>query len=185
MGRAITFMIFVWIVVSLAGGVVAGDRVTMATTSLVTGMNDSSTGDITVAATEGFPDSGFIDILGERIGYASKTGTTFKGNPAQPIIRGAQDTDATDHAKGEKVRTTESNMLNQSLSYKLAVVTDSSGPVAFVTVPFALISLLASFFTLPLSFLGTDLEILTYIWVALSIGLVASLALSVVGGRFV
>ena len=74
-------------------------------------------------------------------------------------------------------------MMNQSLGYNLAVMSDASGLIAFVTIPFALIALLASFFTLPLSFLGTDLEILTYIWGILSIGIIAALGIALAGGR--
>ena len=138
---------------------------------------------ITVSSTNGFPDSGFINILDERIGYADKTANTFTGSFAQPLVRGANDTDAVAHVVGENVRTIESSMLNQSMGYKLAVISDSAGLLAFVTIPFAFISLLASFFVLPLKFLGTDLEILTYIWGILSIGIVVSLGISLAGGR--
>ena len=182
MGKAIIFMVWMWLIVSLGGGVMQGSTISVATTALTVAIDDADT-TITVTSTNGFPDTGFITIIDERIAYASKTPTTFRGNLAQPLIRGASGTEATDHIIGEYVRTIESSMLNQSMGYKLAVISDTSGIIAFMTVPFAFITLIASFFILPLTFLGTDLEILTYLWGALSIGILVSLAISVIGGR--
>tara|TARA_Y100000310_G_scaffold166912_2_gene166624 strand:+ start:5483 stop:6037 length:555 start_codon:yes stop_codon:yes gene_type:complete len=182
MGKGVMFMIWMWLIVSLAGGVMQGTTVSVATTDLTTAISDTDT-TVTVTSTNGFPDTGFITILDERIGYASKTTTTFDGNPAQPIVRGAHDTEAVAHSVGENVRTVESSMLNSSMGYKLAVLADSSGLLAFVTIPFALISLLASFFTLPLAFLGTDLEILTYLWAVISVGILVAVGVQLAGGR--
>ncbi len=53
----------------------------------------------------------------------------------------------------------------------------------FVTVPYAFVSLLLGFLSLPLAFMGTDLQILVYVWAALSIGLIVSIAIAVTGGR--
>lgn len=182
MGKAIMFMLFVWFIVSVAGGVYQGSTVSMATTVLAVAIDeDDST--ITVSSTEGFPDTGFVTILDERIGYASKTDTTFKGNIAQPVVRGASGTEATSHAVGEMVRTIESSMLNQSLNYKLAVLTDSSGLQAFVTIPWNFVLLLVSFFVLPLGFLGTDLQFIAYFWAVLSIGIIVAIGIALSGGR--
>lgn len=182
MGKGIMFMIYMWLIVSIAGGVMQGTMMSVATTTLTADIDDDDT-TITVSSTNGFPDSGFIQILDERIGYASKTSTTFKGNPAQPVLRGANDTDAVAHYTGERVRTVESSMLNSSMNYKLAVLTDSSGIVAFVTIPWAILTLLGSFMILPLAFLGTDFAILTYLWGVISLGIIVSVAVSLAGGR--
>lgn len=181
MGKAIMAMLFVWLIVSIAGGVVQGSTTIAATTLMVSIDEDDTT--IVVNSTTGFPDTGFIEIGDERIGYATTTNTTFTGAFAQPMVRGANDTEATSHTAGAIVRTVENSMLNQSLGYKLAVLSDSSGLLAFVTIPFAVLSLLATFFTLPLAFLGTDLEILTYIWGILSIGIIVAIGISLAGGR--
>lgn len=181
MGKAIMFMVWIWIIVSIAGGVAQGS-VSVATTTLTADL--ASDGDtVYVTSTEGFTDVGFIYILDEKIGYASTTATTFKGNPAQPIVRGAGGTDAVDHYEGELVRTSESSMMNQSVNYKLAVIADSAGLQAFVTVPWAFITLIGTFFTLPLAFLGTELEILTYFWGVLTIGIIAAIGISWAGSR--
>lgn len=181
MGKAITAMIFVWIMVSIAGGVVMGS-VSVATTTLTATLAvDGDT--ITVASTDGFADTGFISIEDEQIGYSNKTADTFEGSVFNPVIRGANGTTAVAHSIGAMVRTLESSMLNQSLNYKMAIISDASGWMAFLTIPVAVLSLIGSFLILPISFLGTDLQILTYIWGALSIGILVSLGIAVAGGR--
>jgi hypothetical protein len=181
LGKAITFMLFVWFMVSIGGSVMQGS-VSAATTELTADIDDTIK-IITVRSTNGFPDTGFIQILDERIGYSSKTPYTFEGNLAQPTVRGANSTEAVAHSDGELVRTVESSMLNQSLGYKLAVLSDTSGLIAFVTIPLNFILLLVSFLVLPLSFMGTDLEILTYIWGIIGIGILVSIGIALAGGR--
>lgn len=181
MSKAVSFMMWMWLIVSIAGGVYQ-QSTSVATTALTADINASTT-TITVASTEGFPNSGIIVILDERIGYPSKTATTFKSIFAQPVIRGFGGTDNSSHVAGELVRTVESSMMNSSMSYKIALLTDSSGILAFVTIPLALLSLLGTFLTLPLGFLGTDLEILTYIYIVISIGIIVSIAIRLAGGR--
>lgn len=181
MGKAVMFMAFVWLIVCIAGGV-QQMTVTTAATSLTADI-DADDDVIPVVSTEGFSDTGFIEVGDERIGYASTTNVTFKDNLAQPMVRGYGDTDAASHSEGAIVRTVESSMLNQSFGYRVAVLSDASGLLAFVTIPFAFIMLIGSFFVLPLSFLGTDLEILTYIWGVVGIGVLVALGIALAGGR--
>lgn len=187
MGRTIMFMVFVWLIVSIGGGIAQGSTV-IVTTKLTADVTATEEDSISVTATEGFPDTGTIVIDDEHIGYATKTATTFNrtsvlGVTVSPMRRGEDGTIAGAHTTGKKVRTLESSMLNSSMGYKMAVMTDSAGLIAFVTVPFAFITLLVSFLTLPLAFLGTDLAILTYLWAVVSIGLIVTIAISVAGGR--
>lgn len=181
MGKGIMFMVFVWMIVCIAGGVLQGSMV-FATTTLTSAISDTDT-TIPVASTEGFTKTGFVTIGDERIGHASKTDTTFVGGVVNPLLRGAGGTTAVAHSAGERVRTVESSMLNQSVGYKMAIITDASGILAFVTIPLALLSLLGSFFTLPLNFFGTDLEILAYLWTVLTIGILIAVGVALVGGR--
>ena len=183
MGKAITFAAFMWLIVSLVGGVIQGSTISVATTALTSDINDTDTV-IDVISTVGFPKSGFINILDERIGYSSITDTQFRGTVAiKPVLRGTQGTEAVAHVAGERVRTVESAMLNQSVGYNLAVMSDASGAVAFVTIPYSFVALLISFFVLPLGFLGTDLAILTYLWGVVSVGLIVGLGIQLIGGR--
>ena len=160
-----------------------GSTMTMASTRLSADLTAVGT-TINVDSTTGFPESGFIQIGDERIAYSGTTATTFVGLPViNPIVRGAQGTEEAAHREGAVVRTIEASMLNSSVNYKLAVLSDASGLMAFVTVSWTLISLLAEFLTLPLGFLGTDLQILTILWAVVSIGIIASIAVTMAGGR--
>jgi len=161
MGKALMFMVSVWFITIIAGGVMQGSTIAVASTSLTVDLS-SSGNVIYVTSTNGFPESGFIQINEERIAYSHTSATAFGGTLViNPVVRGAQGTIATSHSAGAVVRTTEAAMLNSSINYKLAVISDASGLMAFITVPFAILSLLGSFLTLPLAFLGTDLQLLT------------------------
>jgi hypothetical protein len=181
MGKATMFLAFIWLVVSIAGNVLAGN-IAVATTVLTSAIS-SSVITIPVASTTGFADTGIIVIGDERIAYSTTTTTTFVGTAARPMVRGTGDTDAAAHSSGDRVRTIESAMMNQSMGYDLAVLSDFSGPMYFITAPVAIFSLIVSFFVLPIRFLGTDLEIISYIWAIVGLGMIVTLALSIVGGR--
>lgn len=118
MGKAITFFAFVWLVVCLAGGVVQGNIAT-ATTTLDGDITATAT-TITVADTDGFSDTGLIIIGDERIAYSTTTATTFAGTATRPLVRGTNDTEAEAHSDGDRVRTLQSGMMNQSATYNIA-----------------------------------------------------------------
>ncbi len=183
-------MVFLWAIVSLAGGVYMNSSMVFATSALTAPVSVTESDSIYVRSTNGFADSGILQMDNEQIGYATKTANTFNRLsvigltvPTQPMVRGANGTTAAAHAIGAVVRTPESNMMNQAINYKIAVLSDSSGVMAFVTVSLTLISLLVSFFVLPIAFLGSDLQVLTYIWGALVLGIIVSLWISLAGGR--
>lgn len=181
MGKATMFMMFVWLIVCIAGSVAQG-YIDFVRTSLTVAIDDDDA-TITVKRTEGFPDSGIIVIRDERIAYSSTTATTFTGNLARPLVRGAENTEAVAHEIGEHVATVQGSMMNSSAAYNIAVMADASGLQAFISAPLAFFALLGSFFFLPIQFLGTDLQILTYIWAVIGVGMLASLTISLAGGR--
>ena len=174
-------MAFVWLIVCIAGGVMAGSIATSAT-ELTADINDV-VAIITVESTNGFDETGLIQIGDERIAYSTTTATTFRGTAARPLVRGSDGTEAVAHLTGSVARTPEASMLNQSAAYNIAVIADASGLWAAVTIPLALLRLLGSFLFLPLEFLGTDLVIITYIWAVVGIGMLAALGLALAGGR--
>lgn len=181
MGKGFMFMAFMFLIVCIAGSVMAG-YVDFSRTHLRTAIIATDTS-IPVVSTEGFPSVGIIQIGTERVGYSSTTATTFDGSAAQPMLRGTGGTDAAAHSAGEQVATVEGAMMNTAANYHLAVLTDSSGLMAFVSKPLAFFQLIGSFFFLPLTFLGTDLQILTIFWAVIGIGMLVSLFISLAGGR--
>ena len=181
MGKSFIFFAFMWIVVSLAGSIFQGN-VQLATTSLTADINDTID-TIPVSTTEGFSDTGIIVIGDERVAYSTISATTFGETLVQPLVRGAQDTDAVAHSAGAGVRTTEDGMMNDAVTYNIAVIADASGLWAAITIGLAILRLLISFFILPISFLGTDLAIIGIIWWAMVAGMIISLGISLAGGR--
>ena len=153
------FMMFMFVIVNLASNVMQG-QVDFARTELTAGIDDADT-TITVSSTTGFPNVGMIIIGDERIAYADTTGTTFVGSLAQPLLRGTGETDAIAHSVGAKVSTLQGAMMNTAADYHIAVLADASGLLAFVAKGVSFFQLIGSFIFLPLTFLGTDLQILT------------------------
>lgn len=180
-GRTIMFMGWMWFVVCLIGGLLTG-IVPQASTTLTASIEEDSD-IITVENTTGFRSTGIIVIGDERIAHHKITDTTFEGTTLRPLIRGAQDTEATAHLVGSAVRSTENAILNDTLSYNVALLSDASGIMAFVTIPLVVWDILTSFIFLPIGFLGTDMVILTYIWAIIGLGLLISIFIALIGGR--
>lgn len=184
MGKASMFMMLVFIAVSLAGNVLAGD-VGFCRTELTADITAASA-TIPVTSTEGFSDVGIIVIGDERIAYSVRNATSFAGTlVVQPLVRGASDTEAVAHVTGDDVTTVPGAMLNTAANYHIAVLADASGLQGFVAGSVAFWQLIGSFLFLPLSFLGTDLEILSVVWGVVGIGMIISLVIALAGGRHV
>lgn len=181
MGKGVMFLMFIWMLVVIAANVMEG-HTDFVRTTLTADLTDSGT-TITVHSTEGFGANGIIIIGSEHIAYSSKTSDEFKGNFAQPMVRGAEGTTKVAHAAGVQVTTKSGAWLNDSASYNIAVMSDPSGIMAFVALPLALISLLGSFFFLPLQFLGTDLQFLTFLWAIIGVGMIVAIVAQIGSGR--
>lgn len=181
MGKAFTFFAFCFLIVVLAGSVIQGS-VQVASTYLTADI-DAVEDTINVGSTTGFPEPGMIVIGDERIAYSELTATTFDEKIAQPLVRGADDTTASVHSEGSRVRTVEGAMLNTSMTYNIALIADASGIWGAVTIGLALLRLIGSFLILPIGFLGTDLAIIGVIWYVMAAGMLISLGLALAGGR--
>ncbi len=181
MGKAFSFFLFVWIGISFLGGVMQGST-PVASTVLTADINDS-VDVIPVVTTGGYLDTGIIVIGDERIAYSAITDTSFRDTLWKPMVRGAQDTDAVAHSLGSGVRTVEGGMMNDAVTYNIAVIADATGLWAAVTIGLAILRLLVSFFTLPIGFLGTDLAIIGVIWWAMVAGMIISFGVALAGGR--
>lgn len=181
MGKSLTFFFFMWVIISIAGGVVQGS-VQMASTTLTANITDASA-TIPVRSTAGFPVPGLIVIGEERIAYASVTASSFTGSLAQPIVRGAESTTATAHTSGSGVRTVEGSMMNQSVTYNISVIADASGLWAAVTIGLAILRLLGSLLLSPATWMGTDLMMISVLWWIAAAGLLVSIGLALAGFR--
>ena len=173
------FMLFMWLCLCVAGGVAAG-HIDFATTTLTTAI-DADDAVLTVYSTVGLPNSGVVVLEDEHIGYSHKTSTTLYGSATAPLVRGAEGTEAVSHAAGTFVSTVPGAMMGMSMAYNVVALTDIAGPRAVVVAPLALFRLLGSFFNPHLEFLGTNLAIITYLWMILAIGMVVALAVNLFG----
>jgi len=181
--KGFMFMMWMFVIVSIAGNIAASGQSSMLTTRLADDITSTETNSIEVVSTTGFPDAGFLVIGDEVIRYPDKDGTHFLDTTFNDIVRGAEDTTAAAHSVRDGVRTKESYLMNASIDYKIATIADSAGALGFIAMPTRLFDLVFTFFKLPLDFLGTDLAILTYIWMVVAVGMVVGLVISLVGGR--
>jgi len=175
-------MMFIWMMVCLAGSVAQG-HVDFVSRTLETAIDEDDDVVTVTTNTNGFPSSGIIVIGNERIAYSVRTDTTFEGGIVRPLTRGAEGTDAAEHEAGVQVTSVTGSMMNAMGSYNIAVMQDTAGLIAFIAVPFAFLALIGTFFFLPLSFLGTDLQWLMYLWAVIGIGMVVAIAMVALGAR--
>lgn len=181
--KGFMFMMWMFVITSIAGNIAASGQSGITTTRLTNNITATETDSIPVASTSGFPDAGIILIGDEQITYPDKDATHFLDTTFNDITRGGAGSEAVTHDVNASVRTKESYMLNASMDYKIARITDSAGALAFLTMPVLLLDLVWTFFKLPLEFLGTDLAILTYIWMIVAVGMIVGFVVSLVGGR--
>ncbi len=181
MGKLTMFFGWVWVITSIAGGMLLGSM-PFASSSLTADLTAAGA-TVTVASTSGFPEPGIIVIGGERIAYSELSATTITGTLARPLVRGTGGTEAVAHTTGASVRMIEGSLINSSMDYDLAIIADSAGAQAFLSVPTAIFSIILSFGVAPFAFLGTDLQIITIIWGICFLGLVVSFFISIAGGR--
>ncbi len=181
------FAIGIFLLVCIAGGVMTGSIGVVASRLIVAIDDDDLT--INVTSTQGFPDYGIVVIGNEHIAYGDTTNTTFVGGGflglVNPLLRGTENTDAVAHAVGEIVRVKSGAMMNIGTDYFVAILADSAGVQAFLAKPAAFFQILGSFLFLPLGFVGTDLQILTYVWAIVGIGILVALFIALAGGRHV
>lgn len=180
-GKGMMFMAWMFVIVCIAGSVMAG-QMDFARTRLTADITATDT-TITVVSTEGFPETGIIVIGDERIAHPGTSETTFDTGLASPLIRGTEGTDAVDHLEGAQVTTVPGGMMNTAANYHIAVMADAAGLQAFIAKPLAFFQLIGSFLFLPLSFVGTDLQILSILWAVIGIGMTISLFIALAGGR--
>lgn len=180
-GRTVMFMGSMWLVVVIVGGLLTGQS-SVVSTSLTADITDA-TDTIPVTSTEGFLGNGRLLIGDEVIYYTDKSATSFYGHWYHPVVRGGDGTTAVAHSSGDSVRTPDNALLNNSVAYSIAQISDASGLMYFVTLPVAIFSLIMTIVFLPIEFLGTDMWIFFVFWCMIGVGLIISIAIAVLGGR--
>lgn len=140
---------------------------------------DTDDDTVNVVSTSNFLSQDYIVIDDEVILYTGKTDMSFTG-----LQRGKDGTTPAAHADDAMIYTKESSALNHALNFNVAAMTDSMGPLAFISIPI-------SFFTKTIphliawnwSFLSGDMMILGLFFFATGAAFIVTLALSVLGAR--
>jgi hypothetical protein len=168
-----------WLFLSILGGVLqGGDGVV--TTVLASNVSSTAT-TIPVLATNGFDGSGTVAIDNEEIYYPKKTSTSFKNGSYNNVVRGYNGTTPAAHIAGASVGTHTTYVISKNVTYTIQTVQQSSGIWAAVTVPLALLKSIKDVIMADFSFMGTDLAIIGYLWLVMSLGLIISLYLALAG----
>lgn len=194
MTKMMAFFLTMVIVAGLLGGIMQGGNGIVAT-NLNGALTDSATV-VVVESTNGFLSScdldgsgtvtdkdEFLVVENERIWYKEKTTTQF-GTIANPAVRGVFDTAAVVHSDNRRIGTQETSVIDDALGFRIAQQADAFGILAMFTVPLSFI-----FFTVPrmvqlnLSFLGTELAIISYFFFAASGAFIVTLGLTILGSR--
>lgn len=173
MSKLIAFFILGMLFMGVFGAIMAGGG-GPATTRLTDTITATDT-TIPVVSTSGFLSVDSIMIGNERILYSSKDATNFY---VATNGRGYMSTIADAHTELDNVHSSSAGIMNKMAGYNLGVITEATGAWALVTLPFALLKMMANAIWIDFTFLGTDLAFISYIWIALAIGFVFTVALS-------
>ena len=190
MAKMTTFFILVWAVGIIYGATMQGSGgVVVTEVAAIVAEADVS---VTVDSIAGFPPEStpgnvipatqrVIWIDGEQIYYDAldTAPPRFTG-----LTRGSADGEsASDHAIDAKVYSTVAWLMNSTGDYEIVNLADTAGSWSAVTTPWGVITNIGTFIVLPLTFAGTDLALLTYVYSALGAGYLLALGLSLAGGR--
>lgn len=179
MAKMITGVVIFFLLVTLFAGMVNGGG-GINETILIDPMTTAST-DCKVQSTGGFLSADKLVIDGEELSYTSADLNHFYG-----LVRSNPKAHTTTHTDGSPVivYSQQTSILNNALNFNVSSVSSNAGGFAILAVPY-------KFFTTtlpslirgsnPLVFLPGELAFIGYFWVAIAIGIVIALAISIVG----
>jgi hypothetical protein len=161
---------------------IIGDGMGMASTRLTANVTDIAT-TINVNDTTGFLTADYITIESEKIVYTNKTATSFTG-----CTRGYDGTLAKSHNINSKgiypmAYSPESSVLNDALGFSPGAIAATNGWTAIVTVPMNFFSrTLPNVLSFNFPFLQGGFAIIGYFFLAMSMGILVSLAIALLYG---
>jgi hypothetical protein len=183
MGKMIAFFAGIFILGIVFSGMSGSGSSSMASTYITQNVSPSDT-TIYVADTTGFLDEDNIYIGNEQILYTSLGSDSFGDYLNVPSNgRGYNGTDATAHVitpnNDPAVYNESSDIINESLGVNLSDVVGNNGVNAIWLIPWRFFShALPAMLTMQFSFFSGDMAIVGYMFLACSIGLVITVAMS-------
>lgn len=177
MSKLITFFVFVFLGCTMLSAIMEGGGGIVAV-PLSSGIdNDDTT--LSVTSTTDYLDTDYVVLDDEEILYSGKTSNTFTG-----CTRGYNDTTAASHASGTMIYTKSANLVNSALGFNVAATQDSMGWWAVITIPIKFMTkTLPNIIVMNYSFLTGSMAIVGWFFLAIGIGLIIVIALSLAGGR--
>ncbi len=169
-----------FIVLSVFGAILQGGGGIAATTLNASINATDTTIPVSINGTVNFIDIDIIAIGDEQILYSAKDSTHLYVAAGG---RGYGGTEAVYHALGATVYTLQASFINRMAGYNISVISDATGWWAAINIPIAILRLLVNAFAIDLSFLGTDLAIVSYLWMAMGIGALFTIGIYLAGGR--
>jgi hypothetical protein len=181
LSKIITFVICVFILGTYLSMII-GDGMGMAATRMTANMTDTDD-HIHVADTTGFLTADVLTIESEKIVYTGITATTFTG-----CTRGYDGTVAKSHVVSSKgiypmAYSPESSILNDALGFSPGAISAVNGWTAIVTVPLNFFTrTLPNVLSFNFPFLQGGFAIIGYFFLAMSMGILVSLAIALLYG---
>jgi len=179
MSKLLTFFLFMFVGMTILGSVMQGSG-GISTTEL-NGAIDEDDATIIVNSTVGFPNIDFIIIDNERILYAGINPPAY--DRFTGCTRGYGGTEATVHSDEAHVYIFESSMINQMMGYNITAVMDEGGILMSIRLGRAILSLLVNAIGIQFTFLGTELALFSYFYMAMAIGLIITISMWIFGGK--
>jgi hypothetical protein len=181
MSKMITFVICIFILGTYLSMII-DDGMGMASSRLTQNIDADDT-TINVASTTGFLTADMLVIESEKIVYTGITATSFTG-----CSRGYDGTIAKSHVINSKgiypmAYSPESSILNDALGFSPGALSAVNGWTAIVTVPLNFFTrTLPNVLSFNFPFLQGGMAILGYFFLAMSIGILISLAIALIYG---
>jgi hypothetical protein len=181
MSKVITFVICLFILGTYLS-MILDDGDGMASTRLTANIDADDT-TINVSDTTGFLSADMITIDSEKIVYTGITATSFTG-----CTRGYEGTVAKSHVLSTKgfypiAYSPESSILNDALGFSPGAIAATNGWTAIVTVPLNFFTrTLPNVLSFNFPFLHGGLAIIGYFFLAISMGILVSIAIALLYG---
>jgi hypothetical protein len=179
MSKLITFFLLLIVTFSGLGAINKGGGGMTATT--MTANITAAATTVNVTSTQNFLDEDNIYIGSEEIHYTAITAVSFTG-----CTRGYNGSTAVVHGAGSYVYAEGSEAINASIGFNVTNIVDSWGMASIIAIPVAFM-----IFTIPKGFVACtqlfsgDLAFISYIFLAVMIGIMISIALRIRSSRSV
>lgn len=180
MGKLITFVIALHIIVGVIAGIYQGSGGYVIHELAVACNNTTTT--LTLDTNENFAAGKVVQIGSEYmlVDTVNGNGVTLNLNAAG---RGYWNSIPVAHAAGSQVYSEEAGGVSGTIQTRVARIADASGPLAALDVSIQILGIVAAVLVSPFTFFGGDLWMVSAIYSAIIIGLLVVIGIQMFGSR--